>query len=346
MNSNKGISPVVATTLLLVVTVVSVVGFISWYSSYSSSILADTETNSKSSDLAFKGIVDNNIYIGSNSNQNIKILNIMDNNGNMLCKYNSNNLTLNISSYEILNLGFEEKNSTHVFDSSPYASSGLIENALINSNNCIIGKCMQGLGNSSKINFGDLATLKTDSVTLAAWFSLDQISTQTEQQNIFHESHHLNRIFLPGSPQNNILRFYEQNSTNNINIDSLSLLNISQYYFVVGTYDQNKMKLYLDNIKQSEGNLSGPITHGLQDFKIGSVDDEFFKGYMDEVKIYSKALNSNEINNLYYFNTPLINISSGINKIAIPGCKLKKGEIYNILILSDSTKLDFNFYYD
>jgi formylglycine-generating enzyme required for sulfatase activity len=48
MFNRKGISPVVATTLLLVVAVLSVVGFMSWFESFQSSNLVDVERQSSS----------------------------------------------------------------------------------------------------------------------------------------------------------------------------------------------------------------------------------------------------------------------------------------------------------
>ena len=82
----KGISPVVATALLLVVAVVSVVGFQGWFTEFSSSTFVDVETQtSGQSSVNIEGIVGNKIYLKSTNNVSINSISV----NNIDCNINS-----------------------------------------------------------------------------------------------------------------------------------------------------------------------------------------------------------------------------------------------------------------
>ena len=73
LNSKKGVSPVVATALLLVVAVVSVVGFQGWFNEFSSSVLSDIEsdTSSGNSVVVVEDIIGNVLYLNSKGSSEI-----------------------------------------------------------------------------------------------------------------------------------------------------------------------------------------------------------------------------------------------------------------------------------
>ena len=81
--------------------------------------------------------------------------------------------------------------------------------------------------------------------------------------------------------------------------------NLNKWIFVVGTYDGKKTKLYVDgNLTSSIDFLgsipyyTGPLGIGL-DFRLEGppnlVDNFFFKGIVDDMRIYSCALSPEQI---------------------------------------------------
>ncbi len=113
----KCISPVVATALLLVVAVVSVVGFQGWFNEFSSSVFVEVESDSSSSTGAVRveGLIDDNLYLFSDFDGNLTMLKVLDKSNDIVCEYNYDELN---KPNLIGNWGFENKNSTHIFDSS------------------------------------------------------------------------------------------------------------------------------------------------------------------------------------------------------------------------------------
>jgi len=74
--SNKGISPVIAIALLLVVGVLAVVSFQIWFQEYSSSIFSETEVTSKvliEQKIEINNLVDGILYITNNIKDNLTI---------------------------------------------------------------------------------------------------------------------------------------------------------------------------------------------------------------------------------------------------------------------------------
>jgi flagellin-like protein len=98
MFNRKGISPVVATALLLVVAVVSVVGFSDWFETFSSTVFIDVETQSSGQNyLSVEGLIGEKLYLNSKGNSSINSVKI---NG-IDCNFNGSVLgldSINVSS--------------------------------------------------------------------------------------------------------------------------------------------------------------------------------------------------------------------------------------------------------
>ena len=77
MFTKKAITPVVATALLMTIAVIAVIGFQDWFQNFSTTILTDTEqkiTNTET--LKIDKIINNNLYLNTNSNTTIQEISI------------------------------------------------------------------------------------------------------------------------------------------------------------------------------------------------------------------------------------------------------------------------------
>ena len=74
-NCKRGISPVVATTLLIIVTVVSVIGFYQWYDLYSEELFVEFEGSSSTENLniEIEGFTPDNILYVRSPEDDIRI---------------------------------------------------------------------------------------------------------------------------------------------------------------------------------------------------------------------------------------------------------------------------------
>ncbi|MHA1423317.1 MAG: LamG-like jellyroll fold domain-containing protein [Candidatus Thorarchaeota archaeon] len=72
------------------------------------------------------------------------------------------------------------------------------------------------------------------------------------------------------------------------------------WHHIAGTYDGSTIRLYVDGVEKSSGSVSGPIQTSSTPLYIGnkpfsSYPGDFFKGIIDEVRIYNRALLHQEI---------------------------------------------------
>ncbi|MFX0212104.1 MAG: LamG domain-containing protein [Candidatus Hodarchaeota archaeon] len=91
------------------------------------------------------------------------------------------------------------------------------------------------------------------------------------------------------------------------NVLGSDLIEAQRWYNVVATFDGSTHKLYVDGILNSQqiGNLSTSDTIPIHIGKKGTDDDwSYFDGIIDEVRIYTKALNVADILGLYQSYSP------------------------------------------
>jgi flagellin-like protein len=118
MFNSKGISPVVATALLLVVTVVSAVGFQTWFTSFESSLLVEIESESSDdTQVRIEQIYGDTLFFHSESYQSLEIMKIIDSvNGSEMCLFDGSSPTDSFNTTRfILNFNDGTANDTSEF---------------------------------------------------------------------------------------------------------------------------------------------------------------------------------------------------------------------------------------
>ena len=81
--------------------------------------------------------------------------------------------------------------------------------------------------------------------------------------------------------------------------DYIDLITKSWHHMVV-TFDGVNVKLYLDNILKATIPHSGPIPSSLSDYFVGKTSIwPFWKGYVDDLRFYSRTLSATDVQKLY-----------------------------------------------
>jgi hypothetical protein len=75
-----------------------------------------------------------------------------------------------------------------------------------------------------------------------------------------------------------------------------------RWYHVVGTYNGNVAKLYVDGVEVASENKTGNLAISGNNAAIGASSDNemYFSGLIDEARIYETALTLTEIQSQYY----------------------------------------------
>jgi parallel beta-helix repeat protein len=185
--------------------------------------------------------------------------------------------------------------------------------------NGISGNALEFDGVDDYVGCGSNASLRpTTEITVSAWVNIDTFGNyECIVANGWDTGTTESGYFLTAfSP--NLIRFYI--TTNTMGLVYVSVTTTADsWHHVVGTYDGANLKLYIDGTEKSSlavnGNIDwSPIPYELY---IGRYldDNELynFDGTIDEVSVWSRALNVTDIDNLYHAVGPVQNIDTGKN---------------------------------
>jgi gliding motility-associated-like protein len=103
-------------------------------------------------------------------------------------------------------------------------------------------------------------------------------------------------------------------------INTIPYINLNNWYCVIGQYDGSNIKMYVDGVLRYQCSSVTPVGVNSQDLFIGKHGNPtypyWFEGIMDEIRIYNRALNQQEIDSIcnlvisstltanFYFNYP------------------------------------------
>ena len=197
---------------------------------------------------------------------------------------------------------FDEGNSTNAYDS--INSKGYsIDNAISwQSNDCLLGKCIYSTGatltNNIVSNF-DYNIIKNSyensSWTLSAWVKPN--GNQSGNERVI-----VGRIGCHSGLMVNVNSFMFQIYNEGCS-DTKAIVytppNMTDWYYLSAVYNQRNMYLYVNGKLVGTNTMSENIFTHNNNLFIGGVDSWAFKGWIDEVKVYNRALAAEEIKQDY-----------------------------------------------
>lgn len=96
--------------------------------------------------------------------------------------------------------------------------------------------------------------------------------------------------------------FTVQTPSENLLLTPAPVTQAGKWHFIVGTYDGSTMRLYVDGVQAAETPATGDITPSSSDLIIGQNSDngeDIYKGIVDDIRIYNRALSPAEIGELF-----------------------------------------------
>lgn len=176
------------------------------------------------------------------------------------------------------------------------------EGAQPNSKQKPLGKSLNFNGSDQYVNADNAASqvpTGSNDVTISAWVKWDTIPVSNNSVIVAYGGNNTDTGFL----------LHVENTTGNklmftVFGNSYATSGITpstdQWYHVVGTYNHNQIKIYVNGQLKGETNASGNILSA-STFRIGGEPNRsyFIDGQVDEVKLYNSALTSDQVKNLY-----------------------------------------------
>ncbi|TAL47552.1 LamG domain-containing protein, partial [archaeon] len=185
---------------------------------------------------------------------------------------------------------FNENNNT-IADYSGFNNTGTGYNGMqiLTNSSCKtnFGYCAAFDGNNDYIRMTTMPT-SFNAITVSTWVKFNQVNTNNYLVLDSSEKYILS-VF------NDKLRFDAFDTADRIT-DGTTTITTGQWYHLVGTYDGNKVRVYVNGVDdQSTPTLaSGPISPS-STMDLGGKATVYLNGLMDNVKIYSRVLSPDEI---------------------------------------------------
>ncbi len=191
---------------------------------------------------------------------------------------------------------FNEGAGSSVADASGNGNIGTISGATWTASGRY-GNALSFNGTNSWITVNDAASLDlTNGVTLEAWVNP---TTPTNWQAVIvkERSGGLSYAVYASSDTNRPVAALH--TTTDVNLYAVSQLLANTWTHLAMTYNGSNLVLYVNGVQSASQGLAGAMAVSTSPLRIGgdSVWGEYFKGLIDEVRIYNRALSAAEIQN-------------------------------------------------
>jgi len=231
---------------------------------------------------------------------------LIDNNSGTIALYNGNDAVVDSYTYgspnhNVNNTPGQTNNLVAYwpFDNDISDKSGNGNNGINDGATFVSGKINEGLsfdGNDNMVVSG-VSSLNPSKVTLEAW--VKNSGTPGTYKYITGKYYLGDRgsyaLYTSGSGG---LRFYISHTAGFVaSPDAGTGIWDGNWHHIAGTYDGAKVRLYVDGVEVGSGTVTTKsIAYNANDLYIGSYGSGFYwKGIIDEVKIYNRALDAIEI---------------------------------------------------
>jgi hypothetical protein len=236
--------------------------------------------------------------------------------------------------------GFEESGGSQVVDASGYGNNGTISGAT-RATTTQFGRALKFNGTNNWITVNDSSSLDlTTKMTLEAWIypttSLSGWRTIIMKERTGGLAFTLNANSSANRP----------NSTVNVGGSDRQLtagwrLPANAWTHLAATYDGSRQKLYVNGALVGSRSQTGAITLSSGALRIGgnSVWPQYFNGYIDEVRVYNRALSPTEIasdSKMAVVGLVMSKLSNRSNPVPLNGLAVS-GNIYVSYVLISPT---------
>jgi len=191
----------------------------------------------------------------------------------------------------------EAVSGTTAYDNSTYLNNGTINGATWNSSGKHGGAMY--FDGSNYIEVQDSPNLNPSQITIGAWIKTNNIGAIVFKWS--ETNGHRAYAFEMNNPGTGTVYLSIRNAAGGSAwAGGTTYLLDNQWHYVVGTYDNSFIRIYVDGSLQGSTALSGNINNIIDNVLIGRrPEGEFFNGLMDEVMIFNRALSPAEINASY-----------------------------------------------
>lgn len=190
----------------------------------------------------------------------------------------------------------DEISGSTVSDSSGNGNTGTVKG----STSIVNGKAGKGRKFNSVndvIEIADSASLNPTKITLAAWVYPNDFDNWNTILSKTTSSGWTDGYGLYRKKDSNKIVFFVNNYDDHTVKNEIDK---NKWTFIAATYDESQLKFYVNGVLKDNSSYTGHINHSSNVLNMGSAPGKYYwKGIIDEVRIYNRALSSSEVQKLY-----------------------------------------------
>jgi len=208
--------------------------------------------------------------------------------------YSKSGLVLDISGQKL-----QETGRDIARDKSRHMNHGMCVNGtdIIQTKEGICALSFNGV--NDYVNCGGDASLNpTEAITVECWAKIDATAMEGK---LYAPIIRRNNTYLlrvdKGSSGGNFILFIYSGTSWEPGAYSVSQFAFEVWHHVVGTYDRQHVKIYVNGKLKGLSDRTGAMPLNGNNTVMGFWSDDFFPGLIDEVRIYNRALSIEEVKN-------------------------------------------------
>ncbi|MCK5285717.1 MAG: hypothetical protein KAJ58_00625 [Candidatus Pacebacteria bacterium] len=195
-------------------------------------------------------------------------------------------------------------------DKTPYENDGTISGAILTTDQMgQANRAMSFDGTNDYVQVANSSSINSENITVGLWAKSD---TATWNQTCSLVSKRNAYILSPMAGTKEI-RFYFYDTVWHA-VGYTTDVDLTEWHHYLGTYDGTNIKIYIDGVEKNLNAISssiniadtGPLYIGWDD----GVAGRYFGGDISDIRIYNRALNTTEINDLYHSYRPKVSPGS------------------------------------
>jgi len=334
MNNRKGLSSVVAISLLIIITIVATIQFSAWYKSFENNIITNIEqTQTSKNSIEVETINNNILYIKTKDNITSASIKIIDKNNNKICfainAINKNNLIASYLFKDKLNMGKDYSENNYNGINNGVQQLSIDNNYIANFSTNVFNS-----GNNIKMEpTPDLS----QNISISFWIKANE--SKTWNQRIIASTSHFASDFSAILSTDGKIRVMRGNGVDvEYSFLGNQIITDNNWHHIIITDNRNTGNIYIDGNLDSSADTSSWNVATVNKFEIGSgMNVNYLNAMIHTLNIYDRIIEENETSDYYNnFKNKTINLKKGINKINIEQCNFDKKGIYEIVIISNS----------
>jgi hypothetical protein len=204
-------------------------------------------------------------------------------------------------------------------DASGNSNTGTVNGATFTSPGRVEGGAYQFDGVNDYLRVKDHSSLNpTTQLTLGCWFKTAGNCAGKRLMAKYFDGTTRDYDLHLDSDSTIRMQFAVNNA--HVAIDSDVVAVLGQWYQVTVTFSSGTARIYVDGVLKKTASVGSPLNNSNEDLHIGCVSSagsrsSYFNGTIDQVFVYSRALSSAEVTDLYLYNgtdfpTPTVDIAA------------------------------------